>query len=288
MPASSSTLSTPTWAKPRAPPPPSTNAIRGRSVLPVRTSGSARGGCSGGGSGRLAQPAIASPMTRTMAAGTRRFRDIVRRRGSEFRDSIGDDARRPTSSRSCLAMNGLRCFSSRPVYPSDDPGQNHRQQLPAPLKIRGARLFGNAGEGGSVRISADDGSEYFRLLVGGAICEPVMTAGRGGGAYTARRRALADALSFQQCSCEGEPAVLVAQARQRGVGEYIEGAPARNAATARQAVRRAPAHRVVRAAMRAEKTLRVSSCARGGGERLIERRRRSALLRTIQLGAIVV
>lgn len=44
MPALSSTLSTPTWAKPRAPPPPSTNAITSRSALWIKTSGAARGG----------------------------------------------------------------------------------------------------------------------------------------------------------------------------------------------------------------------------------------------------
>src|SRR3989442_209198 len=170
-----------------------------------------------------------------------------------------------------LAMNRAAAFRPCPVYPSDDPGQNHRQQLPAPLKICGARVFGNAGERGSVRIRADDRSEYFRPLLGGAIGEPVMPARGGGGAYSARGRALADAFSFQQCSCEGEPAVLVAQARQRRVGEDIEGAPARNAAAARQAVLRAPTHRVDPFAVRAEKGLLACSCAPGGVERLIER-----------------
>src|SRR5258708_5151671 len=66
MPASSSTLRTPVWAKPRAPPPPSTNAIRGRSALRVKTNGSARGGCSGA-SGGLAQPAIARSIATTTA-----------------------------------------------------------------------------------------------------------------------------------------------------------------------------------------------------------------------------
>src|SRR5258708_6612597 len=66
MPASSSTLRTPVWAKPRAPPPPSTNAIRGRSALRVKTNGSARGGCSGA-SGELAQPAIARSIATTTA-----------------------------------------------------------------------------------------------------------------------------------------------------------------------------------------------------------------------------
>src|SRR5258708_12912885 len=81
-----------------------------------------------------------------------------------------------------------------------------------------------------------------------------MPARGGGGAYSARGRALADAFSFQQCSCEGEPAVLVAQPRQRRVGEDIEGAPARNTAAAAPAVRRPPAAPVARAALRAEQT----------------------------------
>src|SRR5260221_476510 len=70
MPASSSTLRTPVWAKPRAPPPPSRNAMRGRSAFRIKTSGSALGGCSGA-SGGLAQPATARSIARTTATNTR-------------------------------------------------------------------------------------------------------------------------------------------------------------------------------------------------------------------------
>src|SRR5258706_3474974 len=69
MPASSSTLRTPVWAKPRAPPPPSTDGMSGRSCLRVKTSGSALGGCSGARGG-LAQPATARSIARTTATNT--------------------------------------------------------------------------------------------------------------------------------------------------------------------------------------------------------------------------
>src|SRR5258708_11324950 len=66
MPAPSTPWRRAVGAKPRAPPPPSTKAIRGRSALRVKTNGSARGGCSGA-SGGLAQPAIARSIATTTA-----------------------------------------------------------------------------------------------------------------------------------------------------------------------------------------------------------------------------
>ena len=112
-------------------------------------------------------------------------------------------------------------------------------------------------------MRCDDRAEDLGALLGRAIREALAPAGGGRRAYRAGSRALADALSFEHCSHVGEPALLVAESRERRVGQNVEGAPALQAAEARETVGGAPTHDPIRHAVRAGKRPRGDSSCRG-------------------------
>src|SRR5882672_5554915 len=135
--------------------------------------------------------------------------------------------------------------------PSDQPRQDDRQQLLRPRKVGRAHVLRDRGERRGIREDAHDFPDYLRALGGGACEEALVPARRGRRAHPASRRALADALSLDHRSHEGQPALLVAQSRKGCLRQHIERAPAGTAAVTGKAVGRAPVRDVIGAAMRA-------------------------------------